>query len=87
MKAAYNYEEEVAKREEAEEARYHFMLGIMVAICCILGLSSFILYIKNSSKKKELLQLRVIAQQNKEITQQKTHIQSQDTLIQCQKNR
>lgn len=39
MKAAYNYEEEVAKREEAEEARYHFMLGIMVAICCILGLS------------------------------------------------
>ena len=85
MKAAYNYEEEVAKREEAEEARYHFMLGIMVAICCILGLSSFILYIKNSSKKKELLQLRVIAQQNKEITQQKTHIQSQETLIQCQK--
>ena len=85
MKAAYNYEEEVAKREEAEEARYHFMLGIMVAICCILGLSSFILYIKNSSKKKKLLQLRVIAQQNKEITQQKTHIQSQDTLIQCQK--
>ena len=86
MKAAYNYEEEVAKREEAEEARYHFMLGIMVAICCMLGLSFFVLYLKYSSKKKELLQLRVIAQQNKEITQQKTHIQSQETLIQCQKN-
>lgn len=84
MKASYNYEEEVAKREEAEKARYHSVLGIMVAICCILGLSSFILYLKNATKKKELLQLRVIARQNKEITQQKTQIQSQETQIHSQ---
>lgn len=84
MKASYNYEEEVAKREEAEKARYHSMLGVMLAISCILGLSSFILYLKNSSKKKELQQLRVIALQKKEITQQKTQIQSQETQIQSQ---
>lgn len=84
MKAAFNYEEEVAKREEAEKTKYHSMLGCMLAICCILGLSSSILYIKNSSKKKELLQLRVIAQQNKEIKQQKTQIQSQKNQIENQ---
>lgn len=81
MKASYNYEEEVAKREEAEEAAFYSKLGIMIAICLILALVSVVLYIKNLSKKKELEQLKAIAQKNQEIEKQKIQIHEQNENI------
>lgn len=52
------------------------MIGFVATICCILGLGSFIIYLKNSSKKKEQIQLRVIAQLSKEVEMQKEQIEN-----------
>lgn len=52
------------------------MFGVIVTICCILGLGSFIIFLKISSKKKEQIQLRVIAQLSKEVEMQKEQIEN-----------
>lgn len=86
MKASYNYEMEVAKREETEESNYRYKFALLFGISCILGLTTLILALKNSSKKKSIKQLKLIALQNEQIQHQEQKIEEQKNMMQEQVN-
>lgn len=81
MKASYNYELEVAKREEAEESKNRYKYAMLLGIICILGLTTLILAHKNASKKKSIKQLKLIAQQNELIQNQEQKIEEQKNMM------
>lgn len=81
MKASYNYEMEVAKREEAEDKINKYKFAILISIICILGLSILILALKNSAKKRSIQQLKLIAQQNEKIQEQRCKIEELNNLM------
>lgn len=81
MKASYNYELEVAKREEAEESKNRYKYAMLLGIICILGLTTLILAHKNASKEKSIKQLKLIAQQNELIQNQEQKIEEQKNMM------
>lgn len=81
MKASYNYELEVAKREEAEESKNRYKYAMLLGIICILGLTTLILAHKNASKEKSIKQLKLIAQQNELIKNQEQKIEEQKNMM------
>ena len=81
MKASYNYELEVAKREEAEESKNRYKYTMLLGIICILGLTTLILAHKNASKEKSIKQLKLIAQQNELIQNQEQKIEEQKNMM------
>ncbi len=87
MKAAYNYEMETDKREEAEEKSNNYQYAILLCIIGILVLSTLILILKNSAKKKSIKQLMLITQQYERIKNQECKIEEQDRNILKLENR
>ncbi len=81
MKASYNYELEVAKREEAEESKNRYKYAMLLGIICILGLTTLIVAHKNASKEKSIKQLKLIAQQNELIQNQEQKIEEQKNMM------